>query len=137
MAGGAILIAASAVDLLQPWPIKWLVDYVFGQRTPPGWLRSLWPPFNTHDITGGITAVCLSMLVLALVYRAGITLGHFFLIRARARIVQQLRCHACDHLHRLSLAYHDRARVGDSLYRIAYDAHAAQSLLNGALVPCT
>jgi ABC-type multidrug transport system fused ATPase/permease subunit len=61
--------------------------------------------------------------------------GHFFLLRAGAAIVQQLRCHACDQLHRLSLSYHDRTKVGDSLYRVAYDAHAAQTLLNGALVP--
>jgi ABC-type multidrug transport system fused ATPase/permease subunit len=38
-------------------------------------------------------------------------------------------------LHRLSLAYHDKTKVGDSLYRVAYDAHAAQTLLNGALAP--
>lgn len=135
LVGGVILVLSAAVDLLQPWPIKWLVDYVFGQRPAPAWLNSLWPAFGARDIAGGITAVCVSILVLAVVYRLGITVGHFFLIRAGARIVQQLRCHACDHLHRLSLAYHDRTKVGDSLYRVAYDAHAAQSLLNGALVP--
>jgi len=135
LAGGVILVLSAAVDLLQPWPIKWLVDYVFGQHPAPAWLNSLWPVFATRDIAGGITAVCVSILALAVVYRLGITVGHFFLIRAGARIVQQLRCHACDHLHRLSLAYHDRTKVGDSLYRVAYDAHAAQTLLNGALVP--
>jgi ATP-binding cassette, subfamily B, bacterial len=135
LAGGVILIASAAVDLLQPWPIKWLVDYVFGHRAPPAWLGSVWPVLGTKDVGGGIAAVCISILVLALLYRIGITVGHFFLIRAGARLVQQLRCHACEHLHRLSLAYHDRRKVGDSLYRVAYDAHAAQALLNGALVP--
>ncbi len=135
LTGGTILVFSAAVDLLQPWPIKWLVDYVFGQQTAPGWLSSIWPVFATRDIPGGIMAVCVSILTLAVVYRLGITMGHFFLVRAGARIVQQLRCHACDHLHRLSLAYHDRTKVGDSLYRVAYDAHAAQTLLNGALVP--
>jgi ATP-binding cassette subfamily B protein len=135
LTGGAILVFSAAVDLLQPWPIKWLVDYVFGQQTAPGWLGSIWPAFATRDIPGGIMAVCVSILTLAVVYRLGITTGHFFLVRAGARVVQQLRCHACDHLHRLSLAYHDRTKVGDSLYRVAYDAHAAQTLLNGALVP--
>lgn len=134
-AGGVILVLAAAVDLLQPWPIKWLVDYVFGDHTAPTWLTSLWPVLGTDNIAGGITAVCVSILGLAILYRFGITAGHFFLIRAGARIVQQLRCHACEHLHRLSLAYHDRTKVGDSLYRVAYDSHAAQSLLNGALVP--
>jgi ABC-type multidrug transport system fused ATPase/permease subunit len=96
---------------------------------------SLWPAFGARDMAGGITAVCLSILVLALGQRLGVMGGNFFLLRAGARIVQQLRCHAFDQLHRLSVAYHDRTKVGDSLYRVAYDAHAAQTLLNGALVP--
>jgi ATP-binding cassette subfamily B protein/subfamily B ATP-binding cassette protein MsbA len=133
--GGIILIVAAFIDLLQPWPVKWLVDYVFGTLNAPAWLSSIWPALGKRDAAGGIAAVCISILALALVYRLGLTLGHFFLVRAGARVVQQLRCHACDHLHRLSLAFHDRTKVGDSLYRVAYDAHAAQSLLNGACVP--
>lgn len=50
-------------------------------------------------------------------------------------MVQQLRCHASEQLHRLSFSYHDRTKVGDSLYRVAYDSQAAQSLLNGVVVP--
>lgn len=133
--GGACLVLATAVDLLQPWPIKWLVDYVFGTQTPPDWLASLWPAIGTRETAGGIAAVCVSILGLALAHRLAAMAGHFFLLRAGARVVQRLRCHACDQLHRLSLAYHDRTKVGDSLYRVAYDAHAAQTLFNGALVP--
>lgn len=133
--GGLLLIFASVVDLLQPWPVKWLVDYVFGHQTPPHWLAPILPAISSGNPASGITAVCVSILILALLHRGGITLGHFFLIRVGARIVQQLRCHACEHLHRLSIAFHDKTKVGDSLYRVAYDAHAAQSLLNGAVVP--
>jgi ATP-binding cassette, subfamily B, bacterial len=133
--GAIILVIAALVDLLQPWPIKWLVDYVFGNQTAPTWLASIWPALNSENQAGGITAVCVSILVLAVLHRCGITLGHFFLVRAGARVVQRLRCHAYEHLHRLSISYHDRVKVGDSLYRLAYDSHAAQSLINGAIVP--
>lgn len=134
-AGGSLLVFSALVDLLQPWPIKWLVDYVFGNQPAPQWLTSIWPVFATDNLAGGITAVCISILILAILHRAGITVGHFLLVRAGVRVVQQLRCHVCEHLHRLSLAYHDRSKVGDSLYRVAYDSHAAQALFNGALVP--
>src|SRR5882724_1940534 len=133
--GGLMLILATFVDLMQPWPVKWLVDYVFGNHNAPGWLTVLWPALETKNMAGGIAAVCVSILALALIYRVGTTIGHFFLIRAGAHVVQQLRCHACEHLHGLSLAYHDHKKVGDSLYRVAYDSHAAQTLLNGAIVP--
>lgn len=134
-AGGALLVFGAFVDLLQPWPIKWLVDYVFGNRTPPQWLATLWPSLKLGATGAGIAAVCISILILAIVHRCAITFGHFFLIRVGARIVQQLRCAACDHLHRLSLSFHDKTKIGDSLYRVAYDAHAAQAMLNGAIVP--
>ena len=135
IAGGALLIFGAMVDLLQPWPIKWLVDYVFGKQTPPDWLAKLWPALASGNAAAGITAVCVSILLLAIIHRGAITLGHFFLIRVGARIVQQLRCTACDRLHRLSISYHDKNKVGDSLYRVAYDSHAAQAMLNGAIVP--
>jgi len=135
LAGGALLLIATCIDLMQPWPVKWLVDYVFGKRPAPHWLISILPQISSGDAAAGITAVCLAILTLAILHRGGVTLGHFFLIRVGARIVQQLRCHACDHLHRLSIAYHDRVKVGDSIYRIAYDSHAAQAILNGAIVP--
>src|SRR4051794_3741595 len=133
--GALLVVFASAMELLQPWPIKWLVDYVFGDRAAPELLKSIWPPFANRDVNGEIAAVCISILVLAIIYRVALALGHFFLMRAGARIVQQLRRDAYEHLHRLSLAFHDRAKVGDSLYRVAYDANAAQGLINGAVVP--
>ena len=100
--GGGLLVFAALIELLQPWPIKWLVDYVFGGRAAPSWLKSLWPP----SVAGQIGFVCMSILGLATVYRIVLALGHFFLVRAGARIVQQLRCDAYEQLHRLSLAFH-------------------------------
>ncbi len=133
--GGGILIVSALVELLQPWPVKWLVDHVFGNRPVAPWVHYFWPSFATANAAGGVTWVCISILVLALANRLATQVGQLFLLRAGARLVQQLRCRACEQLHRLSLAFHDRTKVGDSLYRVAYDAHAAQTLFNGALVP--
>jgi hypothetical protein len=45
-AGALVLLAGVAVELLLPWPVKWLVDYVFHPGTgaarylecvPQGW----------------------------------------------------------------------------------------------------
>jgi ATP-binding cassette subfamily B protein len=134
-AGAVVLIFAVVVELLQPWPIKWLIDYVFGSQPVPAWLAAIWPSLSGEDLARAIAAVCVSILAFALFHRLSLLISHFFLICAGGRIVQQLRCHAFEQLHRLSLAFHDRTKVGDSLYRVAYDAHSAQTLLNGALVP--
>src|SRR5262249_37551976 len=133
--GGLILVFATLVDLLQPWPVKWLVDFVLGHQPAPAWLASWWPAFAEPQSARSISFICGAILGLAVVHRLGSMGGNFFLLRAGARVVQRLRCHAFDQLHRLSIAFHDRTKIGDSLYRVAYDAHAAQTLLNGALVP--
>jgi ATP-binding cassette subfamily B protein len=136
MAAGMLLLVVSALlELLQPWPIKWLVDVVLGGAPAPAWFLQFWPDFGRLDTAACLAVVCAAIVLLAVAHRVTLTASQFLLIRAGGRIVQELRCHACDHLHRLSLRYHDQRKVGDSLYRIAYDTQAAQSLMNGALAP--
>jgi ABC-type multidrug transport system fused ATPase/permease subunit len=135
-AGAALLLLGIVFDLANPWPIQWLFDYVLSAgKQPPPWLAFLFPALARHDVTAGIVIVCLSMVLLALASKGLATLSSLLLIRSGARLVQSLRCQTSEHIHRLSLTFHDRHKVGDSIYRIAYDTQAAQSLLNGALVP--
>ena len=135
VAGMLLLAVAAALEIMQPWPIKWLVDTVLGGAAPPAWLAAWWPQFGRANISESLVAVCVAIVTLAVLHRGVLTASQFLLIWAGSRLVQELRCAACDHLHRLSLRYHDRTKVGDSLYRVAYDTHAAQSLLNGAIAP--
>src|SRR5690349_15567559 len=82
-AGGiCLLVIASAMELLTPWPIKWLVDHTFGGKPAPAWLEQAWPAFATHDVPKSILAVCLSILILAVVHRLAGVCSQFLLIRA-------------------------------------------------------
>ena len=133
---GTLLLALTAgLELLQPWPIKWLVDYVFGGHQAPGWLQQVIPAFSGEGTTGKVIGICLVIVLLGLAHRGAYLVSQYVSIRAGARIVKELRCRACDHVHRLSLSYHDRNRVGDSIYRIAYDTTAALSLLAQVFAP--
>jgi ATP-binding cassette subfamily B protein/subfamily B ATP-binding cassette protein MsbA len=134
LAGLGIAALAVLVELLQPWPMKWLVDYVLGGRPAPAPL-SRWLFAFGHHSQAAAGVIVLMIVILALAQKAANLASNLLLIRAGEKLVFELRCQAFDHLHRLSLAYHDRKQVGESLYRVAYDAHAAQSLLSGALVP--
>ena len=80
--GGLLLVFAAGMELLQPWPIKWLVDYVFGSREAPRWLKTTWAAFANHDAAGGIAAVCISILVLAIIGAGLIIWGGTLLRRA-------------------------------------------------------
>jgi ABC-type multidrug transport system fused ATPase/permease subunit len=135
LAGMALLLCAGVLELLLPWPIKWLVDYVFGGRPAPPVLVRLGFAANAAGPGTAVAWVCLAILVLGAAHRIAQMFSQFFLIRAGLRVVRNLRQSVSDHLHRLSLRYHDRTKIGDSIYRAAYDTCAAQTLLSGVVAP--
>jgi ATP-binding cassette subfamily B protein/subfamily B ATP-binding cassette protein MsbA len=138
-AGFALLLAAGLLELLQPWPVKWLIDSVFGHHPAPRWMTALVPALAGNDrptaLAAGVAAVCLAILVLAVTHKLAQMFSQLLLIRAGLRVVRNLRCHCSDHLHHLPLAYHDKAKVGDLVYRAAWDSYAAQSLLSHGIAP--
>jgi ABC-type multidrug transport system fused ATPase/permease subunit len=130
-----VLLVAAGVELLLPWPVKWLIDYVLGSHVPPDWLVRLWPSFAEPGKSGAILGICLAGILLALVHRLATLVSQMLLIGVGGQLVLQLRRRGYEQFCRLSLAYHDQTKVGDSLYRIAYDTQAGMSLISGALVP--
>jgi ATP-binding cassette subfamily B protein/subfamily B ATP-binding cassette protein MsbA len=135
LAGMLLLLVAGVLELLLPWPIKWLVDYVFAGRPAPSALAELGLNSKNGDPTRALAWVCGAILVLGIAHKAAQMFSQFLLIRAGLQLVKNLRLDVSDHLHRLSLRYHDRTKVGDSIYRAAYDTYAAQSLLSGVAAP--
>lgn len=133
--GLLVLLLAAGMELLLPWPVKWLVDYVLGGEMPPAWLKTLWPPLGGPDKSWAVLGICLGALLLALVHRTATFFSQMILIGAGGEMVLMLRRRGYEQFCRLSLAFHDRTKVGDSLYRIAYDTQAAMSLVSGALMP--
>jgi ATP-binding cassette subfamily B protein len=134
-AGAAVLVAAASAEVLQPWPIKWLVDYVFGSTQQPPWLHRVAPFLGRSNLDTSILFICGTVIILALTLKCLTVTSQLLLIRAGNTLVVQLRSKVCDHLLRLHLAYHDKAKVGDSLYRLAYDTTCLQSLLSQAVAP--
>src|SRR5687768_10488809 len=61
VAGGlTVLAASSAVHLLQPWPMKLIIDVLTGTRQPPPMLAS------AAALLGGGSAVIVGVLCLAI-----------------------------------------------------------------------
>jgi ATP-binding cassette subfamily B protein len=120
-------------ELLKPWPLQIVIDYVLGGKKPP---------------TGGFIGTLLALpagqlLVLACIGVVIVTLGaggltqlHYYTtIRVGQNMVNDLRGALYGHLQRQSLAYHGRQRVGDLLYRITADSFAVQTMIMNGLLP--
>src|SRR5438445_4046438 len=119
-------------ELLKPWPLQIVIDYVLGGNSPTiggpiGALLSLPPPVLLVVACAGIVVVHLGAGALTLLH-------NYTTIRVGQNMVNDLRGALYAHLQRLSLAFHGRQRVGDLLYRITADSFAVQTMImNGAL----
>jgi len=120
-------------ELLKPWPLQIVIDYVLGDKTPP-----------TGSLIGTMLALphgqlllfaCIAM-VLVNIGSGGLTLLHYYTtIRVGQNMVNDLRGALYAHLQRQSLAYHGRQRVGDLMYRITADSFAVQTMIMNGILP--
>jgi ATP-binding cassette, subfamily B, bacterial len=135
--GLLLLLSAAAVGLLQPWPLKLVVDSVLGTLPPPAPLARAAAALTVwlSPAVALLVVLCLALVALQVVVGIVTMAGTNMLVAVGLRMVFKLRRRVFDHVQRLSLAYHDATPVGDSLYRITWDTYAAQSLVNSALVP--
>lgn len=131
-----LLLAASLAGLLQPWPLKLIIDSVLGHHGLPQRLASLFGTLGADRESGTLlAALCLTLLGLQVLVGMLNVLQTAALVSVGLRMVFKLRCAIFDHVQRLSLSFHDTATVGDSLYRIVWSTYCVQTLFNGGLVP--
>jgi ATP-binding cassette, subfamily B, bacterial len=120
---------------LQPWPLKLLLDHALGAAAQPGplpgWLSSLGIPLAPMSLV--LLAAAASLLLFA----AGAALeGALTWIWSATsqRMVQALAADLFLHLQGLSLLFHARRPVGDSMARITTDAWCIHAMIDGLLV---
>ena len=138
-AGLLLVVASSAFLVLEPWPLKLIVDSVLGSRPlPPRLARILAGPGGGLDALSPVLVLAwLCAAIVVVRFCAGLfTMVHTnVLVSVGLRMVFRLRCRLFDHVQRLSLAFHDSTPVGDSLYRVTWDSYAVQAIFNSGLVP--
>ena len=139
--GILVLLAASGAALLQPWPVKLVVDSVLGDHQPPLFLSDL-SSLLTQNLglildtkLALLFILCAGVLVIQLLMGALTVLSTYILVAVGLRMVFRLRCRLFDHLQRLSLSFHDMTTVGDSLYRVTWNTYCVQALFNSGLIP--
>ena len=82
-----------------------------------------------------LAAACVGIVVVHLGAGALTLLHNYTTIRVGQNMVNDLRGALYAHLQRLSLAYHNRQRVGDLLYRITADSFAVQTMVMNGVLP--
>ena len=105
------------MELLAPWPLKIIFDYILLDKPLPhslAWLSGLMAQGKT------VAAVVISLSIV--LFAAGKSLFDYFLLYQTSRVGYQLahilRRELFSHLQGLSLYFHNRARSGELLNRV-------------------
>ncbi|MFO1350630.1 MAG: ABC transporter ATP-binding protein [Gammaproteobacteria bacterium] len=114
------LLAAIALELLTPWPLKIVIDYILLAKPLPeslAWLQSL----LASGPLPALAALSCAIAVIALLGGVFSYLQLYLGARIGYQLVNTLRCELFAHLQQLSLVFHQRSRSGELLAKVASD----------------
>jgi len=133
---GLALLSVGGVavaDLLDPWPIKVVLDYVLQPRAAPGWLAAIAGPFGS-DRLAILQAAVAAVAVIAVAGALSSYLQSYLTSHVGQKVMHDLRLTVYHHIHRLSLAEHDQKRTGDLISRVTSDIDSIQDFVTSSLL---
>ena len=127
------VLGETLADVLEPWPIKVVVDNILqGKKLPPRLeaIVSLFPQNAFATLNFALSAVLLIAVIGAIS-----SYGEKVLTTSVAQwVAHDLRRMVYQRIQRLSLAEHGESRAGDLLTRVTSDIDAVQDFITSALL---
>jgi ATP-binding cassette, subfamily B, bacterial len=123
------LIGATAMELLSPWPIKLVIDYVLLAKPLPSNLVWMQPLFANGALFALIVISC-SIAIIALLSGGFAYLQTYLSAKVGYEMVYTLRRELFSHLQRLSLSFHNRSRSGELLNKVASDTNLIRDVFS-------
>lgn len=122
-------------ELLKPWPLKFIIDTILSDEAPTGGIDQAILALFAHDKSVLLPVLCLGILVVYLCAGSLNLVSKYLLVKVSLRVLTQVRCDLFRHLQRLSFRFHDRNRVGDSLYTLNTNIYAIQGIFTDGFMP--
>ena len=121
--GGLLLsLIGIGVNLLKPWPLKFIVDQILPNDSAFRATHANWRHY--------IPLLCLALVALQLVWGVINLLTNYIFVKVGLQALLKLRTDLYAYLQSLSLKYHDARRSADSSFRVAYDSQSIQTIYN-------
>jgi ATP-binding cassette, subfamily B, bacterial len=132
--GFLAITGESIANLLQPWPLKVVLDDVLRSHQSHARVMRVIERIIGGDKMVLLEFACVAVLAIA-VFDAICTYGEKYLTTSVAQWVSyDLRLAVYAHVQRLSLQFHDEKRTGDLISRVTDDIENIQSfIMNGLL----
>src|SRR6266849_6006067 len=127
------VLGETLTDVLEPWPIKIVVDNLLQSKKLPGWLGGIVAGlFGEHKLAILNFAVA-AVAAIAVVGAVSSYVEKYLTTSVSQWVTHDLRRTLYNHIQRLSLAEHDQARTGDLITRVTSDIEAIQDFITSAL----
>jgi len=132
--GFLAVIGGSIAGLLDPWPLKIVLDNVLKKRPIHGWLNPLILSIAGHD-TFAILRFAAMMVVAIAAMDALCTYAQQYVTTTVGQwVMHDLRRTLYSHIQRMSLGFHDRSQTGDLISRVTGDIDDVQGFIVSGLL---
>src|SRR5438093_1075862 len=128
-------LLASPIALLNPVPVKIVVDSVLGTRPLPPAVRALLPETIAGSRGALLAAAVGLLLAVAALAQLQALANKFMQAYVGERLVLGFWTQLVRQAQRLSLSYHDSKGAADSLYRIQQDASVIDKIMVEGIIP--
>ncbi|MFQ5588407.1 MAG: ABC transporter ATP-binding protein, partial [Nitrospiria bacterium] len=118
---GLCLLGYTVAELLAPWPLKFIFDYVLLEKVTAINLPLMVQEVIEGNKTLAVILLCVFMLLIALSRGMFSYFQIFLTSRVGFRLVYKLRRELFSHLQLLSLSFHARTKSGELLTKLTSD----------------
>jgi len=128
------VLGEAVANLLQPWPLKIVLDEVFKTHAGKGDIPSFINQFLSGDKLATVKFACIAVLAIAVLDAVSTYAEKYLTTSVSQWVTYDLRRRLYAHMQRLSLAFHDQNRTGDLISRVTSDVNDIQSFINSGLL---
>src|SRR3984893_13798011 len=128
------VLGETLTDILEPWPIKIVVDNILQAKPIRGWLGSAVLGLFGDNTYSVINFAVAAVATIAIVGAFSSYFEKYLTTSVSQWVGHDLRRTLYHHIQRLSLAEHDQTRSGDMITRVTSDIESVQDFINSALL---
>jgi len=132
--GLAAVGAETGASLLEPWPIKIVLDTVLRAKPLPQWLERAIASMLGTNALGVLEFAVAMVLLIAIVGGVGSYVEKQCVTTLGQRVTHELRSRIYTHAQRLSMSFHDKKRTGDIISTATADVDAIQSAITSGVL---
>ena len=127
------LIAQVVLQVLQPWPLKFVIDRFFGIE--PSDDSSIFQVIESLDDATLIIGSSIALIVIISLRAIAQYYNLVGFAKVGTRVLTKIRNRLYQHLQVLSLSFHSKEKSGDLVLRVMADAGSLKEISGTAFLP--